>query len=95
MSTGTKRGSGYVRIRPGRNVWYARFYARGKRYDLPTGVRCDQATEAERAAAKQKAETKLIKMVKDAAAPNYVEPAARKLKLEDLADLARRDAVRK
>jgi integrase len=96
MSTNGKlpRGSGYCCCK--RGLWYARFYGRtGERFMLNTGIRCDQPTEAERAAAKVKAERKLIEMVKDAAAPDYVPLKARNVKFEQLCDLLRAAGKRK
>ena len=52
----TKRGTGYVFVPAGRPWWYARFYAKGRRYLLNTQVRADEPKAKAEARADQDGE---------------------------------------
>jgi site-specific recombinase XerD len=78
------RGSGSLLLVDG--IWHARYYHHGQRVQEATGFREDQ---------RSKAETFLRAKVKAADTPAFVDPAARKLSLPALLDVARREHARR
>ena len=76
------RHTGSLRLR--RNVWWARYYHNGTLVEVST-------KETDKAKAAKVLRTKL----RTADTPQFIPPAAEKLRFEDLCDLLRRDYARK
>jgi hypothetical protein len=85
MNTNTsrrERGMGSLRVRG--TTWWCRYYHAGKLIEESTGT--DDEHKARRI---------LRDKVKRADTPLFIEPSARRLTFEDLAELVRTDATRR